>query len=172
MGAWSDCSRQTTVAEEAVNNWCKVQDALGEVFMSQYRTDCLQYMKQWNADNQILLSEQSMLDLFMGGISTSPTSSTRTTNSPRSRRRSRASVVLSGKAALLCRRRYWSASESVSSTDRRTGTPQYNHFQRCAHPACDLRTKTPLARLRPRTAMAATAAGSSTSTCRRHTRRS
>ena len=25
-------------------------------------------MKQWNADNQILLSEQSMLDLFMGGI--------------------------------------------------------------------------------------------------------
>ena len=88
------------------------------------------------------------------------------------RLRSRASVVLSGKAALLCRRRYWSASESVSSTDRRTGTPQYNHFQRCAHPACDLRTKTPLARLRPRTAMAATAAGSSTSTCRRHTRRS
>ena len=51
-----------------MDNWCKVQDALGEVFMSQYRKDCLQYMKQWNADNQILLSEQSMLDLFMGGI--------------------------------------------------------------------------------------------------------
>ena len=68
VGAWSDCSRQTTVAEVAVDNWCKVQDALGEVFMTQYRADCLKYTKQWNADNQILLSEQSMLDLFMGGI--------------------------------------------------------------------------------------------------------
>ena len=68
VGSWSDCSRQTTVAEEAITNWCKVQDALGEVFMSQYRADCLSYVKQWNKDSQLRLNDQNVLDLFMGGI--------------------------------------------------------------------------------------------------------
>ena len=68
VGAWSDCSRQTTEAEEAVQNWCKVQDALGEVFMTQYRADCIEYIKLWNKDSQLRLNDQSFLDLFMGGI--------------------------------------------------------------------------------------------------------
>ena len=68
VGAWSDCSRQTTAAEEAVKNWCKMQGALGEVFMSQYRTDCIEYIRLWNKDSQLLLNDQSFLGLFMGGI--------------------------------------------------------------------------------------------------------
>ena len=66
VGAWSDCSRQTTAADEAVKNWCKVQGALGSIFMSQYRADCIEYIKQWNKGSQLRLNDQSFLGLFMG----------------------------------------------------------------------------------------------------------
>ena len=36
--------------------------------MSKYRADCLSYVKQWNKDSQLRLGDQSILDLFMGGI--------------------------------------------------------------------------------------------------------
>ena len=36
--------------------------------MSKYRVDCLSYVRQWNKDPQLRLSDQSILGLFMGGI--------------------------------------------------------------------------------------------------------
>ena len=47
-GSYSDCRRQTTEAEEALRSWCKVMNALGDVFMFKYRADCLEYIKEWN----------------------------------------------------------------------------------------------------------------------------
>ena len=38
--------RLRTEAEEATKSWCKVMDALGDVFMSKYRADCLEYTKE------------------------------------------------------------------------------------------------------------------------------
>ena len=51
-----------------MKNWCKVMDALGDVFMTKYRADCLEYIKEWNKHSQLRLNDQNFLDLFMGGI--------------------------------------------------------------------------------------------------------
>ena len=34
--------------------------------MSQYRADCIEYIKQWNKGSQLRLNDQSFLGLFMG----------------------------------------------------------------------------------------------------------
>ena len=51
-----------------MKNWCKVMDALGGIFMTKYRADCIEYTKLWNKDSQLRLDDQNFLDLFMGGI--------------------------------------------------------------------------------------------------------
>ena len=43
-------------------------DALGDVFMSKYRADCLEYTELSNKDSQLRLNDQNFLDLFTGGI--------------------------------------------------------------------------------------------------------
>ena len=68
VGSYSGCSRQTTEAEEALKNWCKVMDALGDGFMTKYRADCLEYIKEWNKHSQLRFNDQNFLDLFMSGI--------------------------------------------------------------------------------------------------------
>ena len=43
-------------------------DARGDVFMTKYRADCIEYTKLWNKDSQLRLNDQNFLDLFMGGV--------------------------------------------------------------------------------------------------------
>ena len=68
VGAYSEEPRQLMVAEEALSNWCKVIDALGQVFMSEFRRDCAKYVVTHNEKYQLRLNEQNFLDLFLGGI--------------------------------------------------------------------------------------------------------
>ena len=68
VGAYSEEPRQLMVAEDALSNWCKVMDALGQVYMSEFRKDCAEYVVKHNVKYQLRLNEQNFLDLFIGGI--------------------------------------------------------------------------------------------------------
>ena len=48
VGAYSEEPRQLMVAEDALSNWCKVIDALGQVYMSEFRKDCAEYVVTHN----------------------------------------------------------------------------------------------------------------------------
>ena len=56
------------VAEDALANWCKAMDALGQVYMREFRPDCAAYIVTHNKKFQLRLNEQQFLDLFLGGI--------------------------------------------------------------------------------------------------------
>ena len=56
------------VAEDALSNWYKAMDALGQVYMGEFRSDCAKYIVTHNAKFQLRLNEQQFLDLFLGGI--------------------------------------------------------------------------------------------------------
>ena len=68
VGAYSDSPRQMMVAEEALSNWFKAMDALGQVYMGEFRTDCAAYIVKHNKKFPLRLNEQQFLDLFLGGI--------------------------------------------------------------------------------------------------------
>jgi len=56
------------VGEKALSAWCKVIDACGDVFMTEFRNDCLAYIEEQNGKYQQQLQNQSWLDLFLGGV--------------------------------------------------------------------------------------------------------
>ena len=43
-------------------------DALGQVCMGAFRSDCAAYIVKYNKKFQLRLNEQQFLDLFLGGI--------------------------------------------------------------------------------------------------------
>ena len=98
-----------------MKSWCKVMDALGDVFMTKYLADCLEYIKLWNKDSQLRLNDQNFLDLFMGGICKLHKLNEDYQQSSKTLAR-RASVECSGRVVPLCRRLCWSASTSVLSS--------------------------------------------------------
>ena len=48
VGAYKECGRPMFVGEIALSAWCKVIDACGDVFMTAFRDDCLEYIKSQN----------------------------------------------------------------------------------------------------------------------------
>ena len=56
------------VAEDSLLNWCKAIDALGQVYMNEFRLDCAKYVVQHNIRFQLRLNEQNFFDLSLGGI--------------------------------------------------------------------------------------------------------
>ena len=68
VGAYSDSPRQMMVVEDALANWCKAMDALGQVDMREFRSDCAAHIVTHNKKFQLRLNEQQFLDLFLGGI--------------------------------------------------------------------------------------------------------
>ena len=56
------------VAEDSLLNWCKEIDALGQVYMDEFRIDCAKYIVQHNKKFQLRLNEQNFFGLFLGGI--------------------------------------------------------------------------------------------------------
>ena len=56
------------VAKDALSNWCKAMDALGQVYTGEFRSDCAKYIVTHNAKFQLRLNEQKFLGLFLGGI--------------------------------------------------------------------------------------------------------
>ena len=68
VGSYSNSPRQMMVAEDALSNWCKVMDALGQVYMNEFRNDCAAYIVKHNKRFQLRLNEQQFFDLFLGGI--------------------------------------------------------------------------------------------------------
>ena len=68
VGAYADSPRQMMVAEDALSNWCKAMDALVQVYMGEFRSDCAAYVVKHNKKFQLRLNEQQFLDLFLGGI--------------------------------------------------------------------------------------------------------
>ena len=68
VGAYKEFGRPMFVGEIALSAWCKVIDACGDVFMTAFRDDCLEYIKSQNMKCQRQLEDQSFIDLFLGGI--------------------------------------------------------------------------------------------------------
>ena len=56
------------VGERALTAWCKIIDACGDAFMTEFRNDCLTYVEEQNDKYQRQLENQSWLDLFLGGV--------------------------------------------------------------------------------------------------------
>ena len=59
VGGYSDTARQTMVAEEALSSWCKATDALGQIYIAEFRTDCAAYVIEHNKKFQIRLLERA-----------------------------------------------------------------------------------------------------------------
>ena len=56
------------VGERALSAWCRIIDAGGDVFMTTFRNDCLEYVEEQHNKHQRQLEDQSFLDLFLGGV--------------------------------------------------------------------------------------------------------
>ena len=56
------------VGEKALSAWCKVIDACGDVFVTAFRDDCLEYISTQNDNYQRQLEDQTFVELFLGGI--------------------------------------------------------------------------------------------------------
>ena len=68
VGAYKDLGRPMFVGEKALSAWCKVIDAYGDVFMTSFRDDCLEYISTQNDKYQRQLEDETFVDLFLGGI--------------------------------------------------------------------------------------------------------